>query len=321
MSRILDFKIRTGKTLRHVREFTKPRCEEGAPNPFQPRSHPAISIPPPTADVQPLLESEQQESSDGELSECDDAYDSDTDGSGGEDAGRSSSGGQWSSMDSIREELFASQSRALQHVEGVLTAGIVSEKSVFEQQLAACCCPGCQAGACNPVPDSAVTVLVATCNAAHFMQIPRLYCSSCKTAFYPRPTVLGCLPGNRNAWDFKRTFDVVPVWFHLSLLSMLDSLQYHAKADRIYSLTQALEQHWSLMGSGIEPAAEQPGMPSSDTLRCQLSIALQEYQIIDTRLTTQVEQLAGWPASANRPCSACNFGNLHTAHFDVCSKY
>ena len=135
----------------------------------------------------------------------------------------------------------------------------------------------------------------------------------CGNRFWPLPTQLSCFPGTANAYTMRRTSDVVPVWFHMDLLSFVDSLQHHTKNASISGFAQCLQQRWLHqqlhMGKAQQHLAAGTGgqvpqepvqlqLPiSMYTLQEQLGAALREYQHATmTQNETAVERpAASWP--------------------------
>ena len=230
----------------------------------------------------------------------------------------------------------------------------VAEHQHLQQQADSvqCACPTCGCdGPHNASGAFGATVLLGTLLGLHKIQLKPLRCSNedCSTTFLKRPTELACIPGSANGFTLKRTSDQTPLWFHLSLLSFVDSSMYHAKATSVYSVVQTLEGQWlqllrdeELLANmdGIqeqaaaaaaaaaagehgleeaaEPAYQAPKLPvTTDTLNRNLGCALQEYRYLLARCQKRVEEVPAWPLAQHQPCSACIPGRTHV-HYDMC---
>lgn len=247
-------------------------------------------------------------------------------------------------FDSIRGGVHSFYLDYAEDVQKRLCEGPAAEAKCFRDALTdgSCCCrkPECR-GAGEVVVADGATVYVITLTACHAIQLPLLGCTTCNQRYYPHPLQLACLPGNTNAYHLQRS-DQPLLWFHLSLLEQLDSLQFHARLDGMYSITEALHDLWDRLQPWGTPAeagqaaagssslacssaAAASGRPSKDTLRKQLTDALREYQYLDTHVKSLPEALSGWPLGPEEPCGACagyraQEGQMHTLHFDCCFK-
>ena len=210
---------------------------------------------------------------------------------------------------------------------------VVAEKVALEAQLIdpKSRCPKCSAtGGHSETGSQAGVVLVATLAALHEIELRCLRCSNveCRFLFVVKPTQLACMPGSQNAWTLSRTSDIKPLWFHMDLLSFLDSHHYHAKSSSLYSFVQVMEEQWlraremahSLSSEDGQEGWQPQCLPvSMDTVRRQMGDALREYQHLLTMCDNSVETLGldNWPNNRHNPCSACDPKAMHV-HFDLC---
>jgi hypothetical protein len=304
----------------------------------QPRLAPGIPAHPAALPVSPVgighrdttpdsvPHSPQQSTSEGEEEE-DGGYE-ETDGLGSDQAPSARK------LAKVRAEMVESFFANLLSNEQRRTELVAAEMGTLEAQLIDpnSRCPSCSAAGGHAATGTrAGTAIVATLSALHEVELRCLRCSnpSCKALFVIKPTQLACIPGSENAWTLRRTSDVKPLWFHIDLLSFLDSHHYHAKSSSVYSFVQVMEEQWLRareMGHGLGTEAVQeegwqpPSLPvSMDTVRRQIGDALREYQHLLTMCDNVAETLGldGWPNSRHNPCSACDPKSMQV-HFDLC---
>ena len=257
-----------------------------------------------------------------------------------------------SPFDGIRDQLEASFKKAFTANVRRQSEVVACERETLEKQSRSPECPQCSS---NGPHDSSgafgATVLVATCHSLHEIQLNPLRCSNpeCSFTFMQRPTDLACIPGSANGFTLKRTSDQKPLWFHVSLLSFVDSSMYNAKTTSVYSTIKTLEGQWlqllrqeevlnnmdslqqvaaatgAVAAAGVyelegvaKPAHLAPKLPvTTDTLNRNLGAALVEYRYLLARCQRVAEEVPAWPLAQHQPCSACIPGSTHV-HYDMC---
>lgn len=153
------------------------------------------------------------------------------------------------SFDNIRKRMVDYYTLYARDVHEQVSSLPQAEKTLFETvlQQGGCRCqdPACRGGTevVNPSPFSAYVITMSGC---HLVQLPVLRCRTCSVHFQPNPLQLGCLPGNVNAYE-PRISQTPVLWFHMSLLQQIDSLQYFAKMSAMYSTAKALHDVWEFL--------------------------------------------------------------------------
>lgn len=264
------------------------------------------------AEMQQDVDGESEEESDPDYIPLEGEGDDDcTDSDEDEDAGGSSCSGYSRIRDDIFR-LFLTNFKAItmsQHdMHNLLCKHIQSQADGTP-------CPSCMATGPHPKTGAGeLDVYVITIDCPITVSLCERQCRGCQHIFHPPAPMLGCIPGNVNAFTFKRQAGITAMWFPMKMMAQLDSVMYRGRGRiSIHHLTQALVDEWR-MGMLTPTVTELPF--SVDTMRRQLAFAMQEYGVLATRLDNIAEDLPGWPmGQTNMACGACG-DDPHSIHID-----